>query len=142
MPPTILASRKVGVYGKEGSRRKGTSGGCYVADEVVGWLVGLHWRVSDARRRWSHMWGSWYLPRFLLRVGSCTQMNMASLMVLEWLLTSLCTMLNWLGSMGCPVVVLWWCMGEGTLKCSFTLSPKVLPDSPMYALGQFMWGHW
>ena len=128
-----------GVNRKEGG---GTSRGCYVADGVVGWLVGLCWRVGEAWRRWSHMCGSWYLPRFLLRVGSCTQMNIASLMVLEWLLTSLCTMLNWLGSMGCPVVVLWWCMGEGALKCSFTLSPKDLPDSPMYALGQFMWGHW
>ena len=40
------------------------------------------------------MWGSWYFPMFPLRAGSCTQMNIASLMVLEWLLTSLCTMLN------------------------------------------------
>ena len=56
--------------------------------------------------------------------GSLTWMNMASLMVLERLLTSLCTMLNWSGSMGCPVVALWWCMGEGALKCSLTLSPK------------------
>ena len=74
--------------------------------------------------------------------GSCMQMNIASLMVLEWLLTSLCTMLNWLGSMGCPVVALWRCMGEGALKCSLTLSPNVLPDFPMYELGQLMWGHW
>ena len=79
---------------------------------------------------------------FCLEGGSCTQMNIASLMVLEWLLTSLCTMLNWLGSMGCPVVVLWRCIGEGALKCSLTLSPNVLPDLPMYALGQSMWGHW
>ena len=48
--------------------------------------------------------------------GSCTQMNIASLMVLGWLLTSLCTMLNWLGSMGCPVVVLWRCMGKGAFE--------------------------
>ena len=74
--------------------------------------------------------------------GSCTWMNIASLMVLEWLLTSLCIMLNRLGSIGCPVVVLWRCMWEGALKCSLTLSHNVLPDSPMYALGQFMWGHW
>ena len=45
--------------------------------------------------------------------------------VLERLFTSLCTMLNWLGSMGCPVVALWWCMGEGVLKCSLTLSPGI-----------------
>ena len=71
---------------------------------------------------------------------SCTQMSIASLMVLEWLLTSLCIMLSWLGSMGCPVVVLWRCIGKGALKCSLILSLKVLPDSPIYALGQFMWG--
>ena len=107
-----MASRRVEYVGKEG-RKGGNQWGCYVANEVVGWLVGLHWRVGDTWRRWSHMCGSWYLPRFLLRVGSCTQMNMTSLMVLEWLLTSLCTMLNWFESMGCPVVVLWWCMGGG-----------------------------
>ena len=50
------------------------------------------------------MCGSWYLPKFLFKGGSCMHMNMASLMVLEKLFTSLCTMLNWLGSMGCPVV--------------------------------------
>ena len=47
-------------------------------------------------------------------------------------------MLNWLGSMGWPVVELCRCMGEGALKCSLILSPSVLPDSPMYELGQFM----
>ena len=31
-------------------------------------------------------------------------------------------------------------MGEGALKCSLTLSPRDLPDSPIYALVQFMWG--
>ena len=68
-------------------------------------------------------------------------MNMASLMVLEWLLTSLCNMLSYSGSIGCPVVVLCRWMGEGALKCPFTLSPRDLPDSLMCALGQFIWGH-
>ena len=63
--------------------------------------------------------------------GSWMQMNMASFIVLDLLLTSLCTMLNWLGSKGCPEVVLWRCMGEGAFKCSLTLSPRDLPDSPM-----------
>ena len=101
-----------------------TSRGCYAADDMVGWLVGLHWRVGDAWRRWSHMCSSWYLPRFLFRVGSCMRMNMASLMVLELLLTSLCTMLNWFGSMGCPVVVLWWCMGGGGFEVFFYPFPQ------------------
>ena len=82
----------------------------------AGRLDGLHWSVGDACRRWSHMCRSWYFPRFLLRVGSCTHMNMASLMVLEWLLTSLCTILNCPGSMECPVVVLCRWMGEGALR--------------------------
>ena len=76
-------------------------------------LEGLCCRVGDAIRRWSQMCGSWYFPRFLLSVGSCTQMNMASLMVLEWLLTSLWTMLNCSGSIGCPVVVLCRWRGRG-----------------------------
>ena len=50
-------------------------------------------------------------------------------------------MLNCSGSIGCPVVVLYKWMGEEALKCSLILSPRDLPDSPMYALGQFIWGH-
>ena len=65
-PPTIMGSREVGVNRREGGNQQGR---CYVAVEVVGWLVGLHWRVGDAWRRWSHMCGSWYLLRFLFRVG-------------------------------------------------------------------------
>ena len=34
-------------------------------------------------------------------------------------------------SNGCPVDVLWWKIGEGALRCSLTLSPSALPDSPM-----------
>ena len=65
-------------------------------------------------------------------------MNMDSLMVLDWLCVSLCTMLKLSASMGCPVVVLCRWMGEGALKCSLILSPSDLPDSPMYALEQFV----
>ena len=74
---------------------------------IVGCGVGLCWNMGEACRRWSHMCGSWYLAKFMFKGGSCMHMNIASLIVLEWLFTSLCTMLNWLGSMGCPVVVLW-----------------------------------
>ena len=51
-------------------------------------------------------------------------------------------MLNWLGSKGCPEVALQRCMGEGAFKCSLTLSPRDLPDFPMYELEQLMCGHW
>ena len=121
---------------------RGTCRGC-----LGGWggeagrLEGLHCSIGDACSRWSHMCGSWYFPRSLLRVGYWMHMNMASLMVLEWLVTSLCTMLNCSGSTGCPVVVLCKWMGEGALNWFLTLSPKDLSDSPMYALGQFIWGH-
>ena len=101
----------------------------------AGRLEGLSCSVGDAFSRWSHICSSWYFPRFLLMVGSWMQMNIASLMVLEWLLTSLCNMLNCSGSIGCPVVVLCRWMEEGSLKCSLTLSSKDLPDSPIYALG-------
>ena len=46
--------------------------------------------------------------------------EMASLMVQEWLLTSLCIMLSCSGSIGCPIVVLCRWKGEGTLICSLT----------------------
>ena len=108
---------------------------------AVGWLGGLHWRVGDASSRGSHMCGSWYFPMFLLRGGSWTRINMDSLMVLEWLVVSLCRILKPSASIGWPVVVLCWCMGEGALKCSLILSPSALPDSPIYVLSQFMWGH-
>ena len=82
------------------NKEGGTSRGSYVL--VVGCGVGLCWNMGEACRRLSHMCCSWYLPKVLFG-GSCMCMNMASLMVLERLFTSLCTMLNWLGSMGCPV---------------------------------------
>ena len=77
----------------------------------VGCGVGLCWNIGEACRSGSHICSSWYFPRFLFKGGSCMQMNIASLMVLDCMLTSLCTMLNWLGSIGCPVVVLCRCMG-------------------------------
>ena len=42
----------------------------------------LKWRAAVSCRTSSQMWGSWYFTRFLLRDGSLTQINMASLMVL------------------------------------------------------------
>ena len=55
----------------------------------------------------------------------------ASLFTMEWQ-----SML-----MGCPVV--WPCLdtGEGALRCSFSLSPKVLPDSPIYFSSMSAWVH-
>ena len=42
---------------------KGVPVGGYGVDVVVG----LHWNVGDVCKNWSHICGSWYLPKFLLR---------------------------------------------------------------------------
>ena len=54
---------------------------------------------------------------------------------------SLSTMVKHSGLTGCPVDWLWWCIGDGALRCSLNLSPKVLSDSPMYSSGQLMCGN-
>ena len=73
---------------------------------------------------------------FLLRDGSFTLMNIASLMFLAILLSSLPTILKLSRDTSWPVVF-WWCMmGDGALICSLNLSPKVLPDSTMYSSSQ------
>ena len=41
--------------------------GGYGVNVVVGCCVGLSWNVGDACKSWSHICGSWYLPKFLLR---------------------------------------------------------------------------
>ena len=39
-------------------------------------------------------------------------------------------------------IVLWWCIGEGSFRCSLNLSPKVLEISPMYSASQVRSPHW
>ena len=73
---------------------------------------------------------------FLFRDGSFTLMYIASLMFLAILLSSLPTILKLSMDISWPVVLLWSMMGDGTLICSLNLSPKVLPDSPMYSSSQ------
>ena len=97
---------------------------------VVGCYVGFGLNTGEDCKSWSHMCGSWYLPMLQFEGGSCMWINIASLMVLDWLWISLCIMLNWLGSSGRPVVALWMCIWEGPFKCSLTLSPKDLPGLP------------
>ena len=66
---------------------------------------------------------------------------MASMMFLVTPCDSLCTRVKHSGLIECPVVLLWWWIGDGALKCSLSLSPNVLPDSPMYSSGQFIYEH-
>ena len=54
---------------------------------------------------------------------------------------SLSTMEKQSGLTGCPVVVVQRWMGDGALRCSLDLSPKVIPDSPVYSSVQFICGH-
>ena len=84
----------------------------------------------------SRICGSWNLQMFLLRDGSLTLMNIASLMFLAILLSYLPTMLKLSRDTSWPVVLWWSMMGDGALICSLNLSPKVLPDSPMYTSSQ------
>ena len=108
----------------------GRDGECYFR-----WSVGVSWST------WSHTWESWNFPRFLLRVGSLTLMYMAFLMFLTMPCDSLSTMEKQSGLTGCHVDVVWRWMGDGALRCSLYLSPKVLPDSPMYSSVQLICGH-
>ena len=84
------------------------------------------------------MCGSWYFPRFLFRGVLYTDEH--SLldgpgMAVDFLMHNV----ELVGVHGVSCGGVW---GEGALKCSLTLSPNVLPDSPMYALGQLLWRHW
>ena len=36
---------------------------------------------------------------------------------------------------------LWWCIEDGALRCSLSLSPRVLPDSPIYSSRQLIRWH-
>ena len=80
-----------------------------------GWPIGivvvmgyLRWSDEVSYRTSSKMWGSWYFPRFpLLRDGSFTWINMASLMVLVMPCASLPTVEKQFRLTGCPVV--WLC---------------------------------
>ena len=66
----------------------------------------------------SHMWGRWYLPMFLFRVGSLTLMNRASLFALVRFWSSLPTIVKLLMLMLWPVVLQWSNIGEGAFWCS------------------------
>ena len=54
---------------------------------------------------------------------------------------SLSTMVKHLGLTGCPVEWLWWSIGDGSLKCSLSLSQNVLPYLSIYSSGQLMCGY-
>ena len=104
------------------------------------WLATLILGVPN--KTLSQIWLSWNLPIFLLRVGLFTLMKMDSLLNLVMSCPSLPIILklSWLS--WCPVIWLCTWMGEGSLKCSLYLSPRVLDVSPMYSSPQSMAAHW
>ena len=117
---------------------------CDIGVALSGEVVVLSYLSHSDELSWStssHRWGSWYLPRFLLRDGSLAQMYIASLMVLLMPCHSLPTMVKNSKSMGCPVVWLWWCIGDGALRCFFKLSQNDLPVYPIYSSRQVLCGH-
>ena len=86
---------------------------------LAGRLAGLHCSVGDACSRWCDMCGSWYFPKFLFNGGSCTHMNIASLMVLGWAVDFLVYYAELVGvhGMACGGAVLMY--GGGGLKMFF-----------------------
>ena len=69
-------------------------------------------------------------------------MKIDSLMVLACTQSSLPMMLKLVSVMVCPVCCMCAWMGEGCLRCSLLLSPRVLAVSPMYSSSQAIWLHW
>ena len=106
-----------------------------------GWICYLMCSEGVSFSTWSQTCGIWNFPKFLFNDGSLTLMYMASLMFLVSICASLSTMVKYSGLTGCPVVEVCMCMGEGVLRCSLYLSPRVLPDSPMYCSVQLVLGH-
>ena len=95
-------------------------------------------RPSVLSKTLSHIWGKLNLPIFLFSVGLFTQINIDSLILLAKLCPShpiiwkLCWVVGW------PVLLLWRCIGEGSLRCSLNLSLYV---TQLYiTVPQLYWG--
>ena len=118
---------------------------CGMGVPIIGGRVELLCYFSHSERvscsTSSHRCDRLILVRFLLREESLDSMYMASLIVLVDPYASLSVMLKHSRSIWSPVV--WLCiqMGDGVLRCFLNLSPKVLPDSPMYCSGQSVCEH-
>ena len=88
------------------------------------------------------MWGKLNLPIFLFKLGLLTLINMDSLIFLARPCPSLTIIWKFFWVLGWPVLLLWWCMGEESFRCSLNHSPKVLEVSPMYSSSQVRLLHW
>ena len=103
-----------------------------------GWLVCMpiviiNFKVRGVKQdSHSHIWWRLYLPTFLMSVGLLTLMYIDSLIILAKPWSSFPMMLKFSGLVLCPAWVLCPWLGEGSLRCSLYLSPKVLDVSPMH----------
>ena len=79
---------------------------------------------------------------FGFKVGLFTLMKIDSLMVLSCPWSSLPMMLKLVSVIVYPVCCMCAWLGEGCLRCSLLLSPRVLAVSPMYSSSQAIWLHW
>ena len=89
----------------------------------------------------SHICDKLNLPIFLFNVGLLTLINIHSLIFLSKPCPSLPIIWKLCWVVGWPVL-LWWFIGEGSLRCSLNLSPKVLDVSPIYSSSQVRSPHW
>ena len=83
----------------------------------------------------SQIWSSWNLPRFLLRDGSLTLMNIAYLMILTVPCASLPTMEKILYTDAMIIYV------GGCPEMFLKSVPKVFPDTPMFSSLHSAWAH-
>ena len=101
----------------------------------------FRWKAWMSCRTSSQMWGSLNLPRFLYRDESLTLVNMTSMTVLVILCASLPTMeklstlMQYSEDWSCSYIWDW------ALRCSLSLSLKILPNPPMYSSSQPTWVH-
>ena len=93
-------------------------------------------------RTLSHIWLNWNLPIFLFRVGLFTLMKMDSLINLVKSCPSLPMMLKLSWVVWCPASWMYSCIGDGPLRFSWYVSPRVPDVSPIYSSPQSIAGHW
>ena len=90
----------------------------------------------------SYICGKFNLPIFLFNVGLFNIIYIDSLIFLAKLCTSLPIIWKLCWVVGWPVLLLWWCIGEISIRCSLNLPPNVLEVCPMYSVWQVRSLHW
>ena len=87
-------------------------------------------RLGILSKTLSHIWGKLNLPIYLFKVGLFSWINMDSLIFLPKPCPSLPIIWKFCWVVGWPVLLLWWCIGEGSFQVlleSFTKGPRGFP---------------